>query len=287
MPNRRSHILLMAILTMLLVFTGNLFSQQEITLKWECQDCHAASGWTPLAAPMTFDHDTQTNFVLTGAHRQTACRGCHLGNDVRSIHDFQRAPTACAGCHADLHGGRYGVNCEQCHRDDTWDMSYWADRHMETLFPLVGAHRGLACEACHGEGNYRIDPACANCHAADFDLTVASHAGFTRQADCSLCHGPTNWQDIMALNHDQFFPINSGEHAGVWSSCNSCHPTAGVYQEFTCFGSGCHNVTSMNAEHCEGNDCENCNGRTYPVTNVQPEDCYFCHPRGNENFCGD
>jgi len=103
----------------------------------------------------------------------------------------------------------------------------------------------------------------------------------------STCHAPTRWDQILAINHDAFFPIYSGEHRGEWNSCSTCHTQPSDYQTFTCFGSGCHSVSGMNSEHCEDGSCESCDGLNYPRTGVESDDCYFCHPQGNERKCGD
>jgi hypothetical protein len=44
-------------------------------------------------------------------------------------------------------------------------------------------------------------------------------------------------------------------------------------------------VAEENSEHCEGGECESCNGITYPSTGVTPADCLTCHPNGDENDC--
>ncbi len=259
-----------------------IWPQGKIKIRFPCSTCHSAEAWVPLAKPLPFDHGEVTNFPLTGTHARIACRSCHPAGNVEELHRFQRAPSSCTRCHPDPHDNRFGRFCQDCHLSSTWEMSVWYDRHEETLFPLLGGHRGVPCEDCHIAGNYRLDTDCRNCHADQFVPEVSGHQGYSQQDDCSLCHGPTRWQDILALNHDSFFPIHSGNHAFAWKSCSSCHSTPGDFTDFTCFGSGCHNATAMNSEHCEGGRCVSRNGYIYPAIGVTPEDCYHCHPRGTK-----
>lgn len=74
-----------------------------------CATCHTAQGW-PL---FHFDHDTQTAYPLTGAHRQLDCHACH----ATTAPDSLKLPTACVACHAgdDVHDGAFGRRCERCH----------------------------------------------------------------------------------------------------------------------------------------------------------------------------
>ena len=73
-----------------------------------CGDCHTPNDW--LTAD--FDHDTQTDFPLTGAHASTICEGCHTDAD-----DLSAVPSTCGGCHQsdDVHAGQFGMLCGDCH----------------------------------------------------------------------------------------------------------------------------------------------------------------------------
>ena len=39
-----------------------------------CEECHAFDAWDQ----PRFDHDTDTDFVLRGNHREVACNDCHV-----------------------------------------------------------------------------------------------------------------------------------------------------------------------------------------------------------------
>jgi hypothetical protein len=79
----------------------------------QCGACHNPSGWRY----WTFDHDKQTQFSLTGAHRELTCASCHEKPPQQSP-----TPDRCYGCHAkdDRHDGRFGRNCAQCHTTDNF-----------------------------------------------------------------------------------------------------------------------------------------------------------------------
>ena len=79
------------------------------SLTQECETCHNPNGWEF----WIFDHDTQTDFTLTGAHEGLACSICHTPD--RS--DSSDISQTCASCHAkdDVHRGQFGQNCSLCH----------------------------------------------------------------------------------------------------------------------------------------------------------------------------
>jgi hypothetical protein len=135
-----------------------------------CVACHAAGSW---AAP-GFDHAAR--FPLRGGHASVACAACHPARD------FAAARRACIACHAgdDAHGGRLGRTCERCHADDgaiTFD-------HARTRFPLIGAHRAVACADCHPSRAFAPRPlACAGCHPVP-----AIHEVRHVSTRCEDCH---------------------------------------------------------------------------------------------------
>lgn len=75
----------------------------------ECNRCHNPNGW-PL---WRFDHDRQTKFPLTGAHKDMRCHACHTSPASTKV----TAPATCYGCHSadDPHRGSFGQSCEKCH----------------------------------------------------------------------------------------------------------------------------------------------------------------------------
>jgi len=63
----------------------------------DCARCHAPDAWRPAR----FDHDRQSRFPLTGAHRQVACARCHpLERDAAGeFARYRPRGTDCADCH--------------------------------------------------------------------------------------------------------------------------------------------------------------------------------------------
>jgi hypothetical protein len=66
--------------------------------KTDCSRCHQTGKWSP----STFDHDTQSIFKLTGAHRNVRCDQCHAktkGRSGENIVAFKNVPAECSDCH--------------------------------------------------------------------------------------------------------------------------------------------------------------------------------------------
>jgi Class III cytochrome C family len=74
-----------------------------------CALCHNPNSWTW----WRFDHDAQTRYPLTGAHRGLDCQACHVTRNVAKI----TLATDCYACHRqdDAHRGSFGQTCERCH----------------------------------------------------------------------------------------------------------------------------------------------------------------------------
>lgn len=240
-----------------------------------CGECHTAEGWTPLAAPLPFDHAGDTGFALVLAHRQAACTGCH--RDLR----FAFVATACADCHRDPHRGELGLACESCHRPSVWtDLAPAEAIHDRSLFPLTGAHAVVDCGACHGGEppvEFAITPTdCFSCHEADYRAVESpDHVRSGFPTACELCHTTVDFDDARFEDHDaRFFPIFSGPHRGVWGDCSDCHTAPGRFDVFDC--RVCHPRGEMDDEH------DDVRGYVY-----ESNACYACHPQGREDDAED
>lgn len=79
------------------------------TLGTSCAQCHNPNDW----ALWRFDHDTQTDYKLDGAHAGLTCKACHKVSVTKKI----ELATSCNSCHGaeDVHRGRFGTRCERCH----------------------------------------------------------------------------------------------------------------------------------------------------------------------------
>lgn len=152
----------------------------KAVLKQDCTACHVTRSWKETTK---FDHD-QTAFRLLGAHRAVACIDCHKpaarGDGVVSKVIFAGAPQQCSGCHEDIHGGQFSkrggpVDCTACHTVAAWKPANF-DHDKQTPFSLAGAHRAVACNACHVFQETRgvrmvrvyshVGVTCADCHSS-------------------------------------------------------------------------------------------------------------------------
>jgi len=147
----------------------------------DCGKCHGNEKWKPAL----FDHGRDTTWPLTGRHGQVACHTCHTAPTAA-----QKLPTQCASCHraSDVHLGKLGTGCDQCHTTQGWRTVINFD-HDLTKFPLVGLHVAVPCEQCHLTREYRdVGRECFDCHRKD-DV----HKGKLGK-ECARCHSPNNWK---------------------------------------------------------------------------------------------
>lgn len=157
--------------------------KHESQLGTKCESCHDAGLWRKAR----FDH-ARSRFPLLGAHLVVPCKKCH------ETPRYKDARGGCLDCHArdDVHKRRLGARCETCHNSRTWKS--WDFNHdRQTKFPLDGAHRKLACHACHRQPvqtRATLPTACVSCHLAD-DV----HDGaYGRQ--CEKCHVASSFKRI-------------------------------------------------------------------------------------------
>ena len=74
-----------------------------------CDTCHNPVAWDL----WLFDHATQSDFALTGAHQGVACNDCHRS----SLEKIRKIGGSCRDCHRsdDIHDGEFGTDCGRCH----------------------------------------------------------------------------------------------------------------------------------------------------------------------------
>jgi hypothetical protein len=156
-----------------------------------CSDCHGLAGFRPSAVDVAF-HD-RFSFALTGAHRAVPCLSCHAELQAPPPHRtlraaaaaarslrFSESRTRCADCHEDPHRGQFAGRrdrgaCDGCHTTDSFVLAANFDHSRESSFRLDGAHRRVACAACHRpsrDERGRVDTVyrplsgrCESCHA--------------------------------------------------------------------------------------------------------------------------
>jgi hypothetical protein len=151
-----------------------------------CARCHQTTSF----AALTFDHDRDSRFPLTGKHATTPCAGCHPAERRGGQMTVRYRPleTACARCHADPHQGQFSTvlasteagprkprPCEACHRTTSFQETLFThDDGRFTDYRLEGKHAKVPCAGCHQKVRlaaevetvrYRPLPrACESCH---------------------------------------------------------------------------------------------------------------------------
>jgi len=233
----------------------------------DCSACHTNEGWVPVREEMAFVHGARSGFVLTGAHTQVPCAGCHL--DLRFDGPDVKADD-CASCHADVHEGRMMQSCASCHTTRAFDAVDGEAVHARTSFPLTGAHRQVTCESCHvddvGGAFTSLPTDCVSCHRPDYEnARTVDHVGAGYPTSCTECHSTVGWSDAPGFDHANASGGFSlvGAHAGL--RCAECHRTPGMDPIFPGAGqddcASCHR-SDFDREH---------GGSGFPTT------CLSCH----------
>lgn len=167
------------------------------------------------------------------------CRPAHLGRSVcatchRSGRYSDASPrAACAQCHRSPHRGQLenradGGRCDACHDVLGFvPVSFGIEKHAQTRFPLDGAHRAVACNACHTRGIVRgaetvrlvFDSIeCASCHT---DIPPGHTRDVQGTYGCTDCHTTAGWRQVSFDHQRTDFPLQ-GRHAKI--ACQRCHP---------------------------------------------------------------
>lgn len=206
----------------------------------KCSQCHSEEKWQDTK----FDHDTETEFPLKGAHKDVSCHTCHQGTSDREI------SSDCFDCHQqnDAHQGQEGENCAQCHNEKSWTSSVRFD-HDLTDFPLIGQHVAVGCESCHLSSAFQdAKSTCLDCHKTD-DIHQEKLG-----EDCQTCHNPNSWL-IWQFDHDEQTDFTI-EGAHIDLHCHSCHIKP-LTHKFATECIDCHRQDDIHAGNF-GANCSNC-----------------------------
>ena len=225
--------------------------------KAACRDCHTDhegrdADVVGLDAE-AFDHDV-TDFRLAGAHARVACEGCHVAPAK-----FREARHECIDCHADadVHQGRLGDRCADCHGERSWTEARFD--HDATRFPLRGKHRDVACGLCHpGDRFKKTATDCQSCHGMN-DVHLGRFG-----PDCGACHTVDAW-GTARFDHDRDtkFPLR-GEHRRT--KCNACHQSSDPKAKLASECVSCHRADDEHRGR-NGSECERCHGeKTWKTT---------------------
>ncbi len=209
----------------------------------KCNSCHTEKSWTKYS----FNHDTKTDFKLSGKHTSLSCNICHL----KPVPNKDKPRINCSDCHLseDVHKGTNGQDCKTCHDTESWDDAKFS-HDKDTDFILTGRHKELGCRACHKESSYetKLGRQCYSCHE-DNDI----HRGFQGR-QCQTCHGEDKWRSNITFNHElSTFPL-IGQHDTL--ACGECHLTE-RYSTTNSSCIGCHAQDDVHNNSLTG-ACEQC-----------------------------
>ncbi len=232
--------------------------------KGACEECHRDTGWKP--SVFSVEAHGRLRLPLEGRHAEIPCASCHAvtrtglppvsapASRGKAGFLFAVPEIDCASCHVDPHGGRFTAKggqpvnggCRACHdarsfRPSTVDVA----RHAAFKFPLEGAHRALACVACHARLNSSLrgaflvrapsrppalvltadkGTACQACHESPHG---DQFAGRKSGGQCESCHGTETFVPATRFDHEQDASFSlEGAHAKL--PCASCHKAASV-----------------------------------------------------------
>jgi len=158
-----------------------------------CAGCHETTSFSDL----TFDHDKDSRFPLTGKHAKTPCAACHpverAGPGQPAFVRYKPLSTRCGDCHADVHQGQFITaayrprDCDFCHKTSTFSkktlFSHTDTRF--TSFALDGKHANVPCASCHptvqvaaGVSTVRYRPVPRTCEGCHVDFHHGQFKGF-------------------------------------------------------------------------------------------------------------
>jgi len=270
----------------------------EPQLQGDCLRCHkgADSTWTMGERGVDVQYHTQFGFELKGAHMKVECAKCHSPEletyaerfpDPASV-GYTRKADQCSGCHKDPHDGQFKArypSCAQCHTVDRFMPSNIGPGQHPASYPLLGAHRAIACIQCH-----TIDPqtdvrqfkntpvSCKVCHADPHDRQFEKEI---LENDCTACHrSDFSTFKIESYVHQNMRAFFKGKgHAN--SGCVQCHAAAQGEQQIVQYRStptdcaACHQDLHRGQFSQNGQtQCERCHASTAQWTADQ-----FSHER--------
>ncbi len=238
-----------------------------------CDKCHSPSSW--IVNDIKSIHQ-QSRFPLLGVHTMTECQKCHSSE---SLHQYNVLGVECIDCHRDNYFSttnpnhnlaNFSTECTECHYIFAYEWSGTGFNH--SIFPLTQGHANVDCAKCHVNNNYtNTSTECVSCHLSDYNgATNPVHTSGCYPKNCATCHTTSPGWSPVNFQHDNYFPISSGNHSGI--SCVECHTDPNNCEAFSCIDCHEHNQSSMDNEH-EGESGYSFNSAA----------CLNCHPQGNKH----
>jgi len=264
------------------------------TLSQDCRRCHDFKGWKSL----TFDHDKDSKYKLTGKHSDVKCKNCHTGDTMESREgDSEKSYQAlqfklqnygkCDDCHADVHKGKLKEKtCSRCHQTDGWEKkSFEHNDPLVSSYKLEGKHENVACENCHPKETIKIElqgkaaerevrklkaikkDNCSDCH---YDV----HKSQFKDQKCDACHTvENNWKEYTFKHEAKQYKGYKleGNHSKV--ECQKCHEQTEIkFSEF-------NKEKKASPGKFRGVKSDNCSDCHYDVHKEEFKDrkCDTCH----------
>ena len=271
------------------------------TLGNNCSGCHNTEKFKPAAG---FNHD-KTDFKLIGSHKVVECVKCHPMEE-RNGEKFQEFKgvsfSSCTPCHKDVHQGKFGINCQSCHNENSFhQINKSSFDHSKTNFPLLGKHAFVKCDDCHKTSistKLKYEK-CYDCHA-DYHKGDFTENGVLK--DCSSCHNENGFTPVhySIEDHNKTEFKLTGSHLAV--PCGSCHYKNDTWH-FKNIGTkciDCHNNVhgqEISAKFMGNNNCSGCHSSrswsaisfehdktNFPLLGKHVEvSCRSCHYKKNNN----
>lgn len=227
------------ILLVLEIIAATAQSPHGKNFEMDCTQCHTSDKWVVDQSKLTFNHN-DTHFTLKGQHLQVQCKACH------PTLVFPEAKTECYNCHLDMHQQTLGNDCSRCHSTSTWIIQNVREIHLQSRFPLVGAHTTADCNRCHTSASKLLfAPVSINCYDCHRDKYLATtqpdHQKAGYSTNCYECHLERSYEWTASGFNHEFFPLTGG-HA---TNCTMCHGE-GKFEKISSACIDCHQ-TNYNA----------------------------------------
>jgi nitrate/TMAO reductase-like tetraheme cytochrome c subunit len=234
----------------------------------DCKSCHKESSFQDFVGRNRFNHNT-THFPLKGKHRPLDCKECHTIN-TGPLAVFQDrkgvAVNDCNTCHEDVHDGKFGLSCSDCHNENSFTASINLDafNHNLTDFALQGKHEEVDCKKCHVSESFTEPLPFNTCTACHEDYHEGAFMVNLEVRDCADCHAVTGFEETLFTveqHQETDFPLE-GSHLAT--ACFECHLKEDTWT-FADLGNRCV-------------DCHEDIHRGYIASTYYPEqECTQCH----------
>jgi hypothetical protein len=237
-----------------------------------CLSCHSFDAWIPATR---FNHKN-TAFPLSGRHRLLSCDQCHSKQKDQQEDfyiQYKKLPHGrCSDCHRDIHAGRLGDRCADCHTTAGWRGNLAnVFNHDHTKYPLRGKHKRVACTACHPTGrSLKIArfTFCRDCHS---DYHQGQFSARERKGACEECHTVTAFSPssfTLEAHQETDYPL-TGAHFAI--PCTACHQKTATGIKFRLLSYDCITCHSDPHEGHVDKFLDKISGYT------KKSGCQYCH----------